>query len=100
LDAQKGGGVSEYDYLRSLVLWRYQAKRDELFSTLQKLHQSAILEGDYDRAILLGARHKQEQENICNECVTAENIISWLETNSELRKENLNYPDVFELCTN
>jgi hypothetical protein len=92
--------LSEYDYLRSLVLWRYQSKRDELFSTIQTLHQSAVSEGDYDRAILLGARHKLEQENLCAECITAENIIAWLETDSELRKEDLNYPDVFELCTN
>lgn len=92
--------MTEHDYLRSLVLWRYQFKRDELFSMLQNLHQTALLSGDYDRAILLGARHKQEQDNLCDECVTAEDIISWLETDSELRKENLNYPDVFELCTN
>lgn len=56
------------DYLRSLVMSRYQFKRDENASSLQKLHRSAILKGDYDRAILLAARHKQEMENLCNDC--------------------------------
>ena len=92
--------MSEYDYMRSLILWRYQAKRDEIFSTLRQLHQSALLAGDYDRTILLAARHKLEQDNICRECQIAEDIINWLELDSELRKEKLTYPDVFELCTN
>ncbi|MEW5859543.1 MAG: hypothetical protein AB1861_19500 [Cyanobacteriota bacterium] len=91
--------MSEYEYMRSLVYWRYQAKRDEIFLHLRELHQTAVLEGDYDRAILLAARHKQEQDNNCRECEVAEDIINWLELDSELRLEKLTYPDVFELCT-
>lgn len=92
--------MSEYEYLRLLVYWRYQGKRDEAFLLIKSLHKSALAEGDYDRAILLQARHAQEQENLCRECETAEDIISWLELDSDLRKENLTYPDIFELCMN
>ena len=91
--------MNEYDYMRSLVLDRYQAKRDEAFISLRTLHQSAVTSCDYDRAILLGATHDDIQSRLCMECITAEEIISWLEIDSDLRKENLTYPDIFDLCT-
>ncbi|MEH1789710.1 MAG: hypothetical protein V7L23_30170 [Nostoc sp.] len=83
-----------------LTFWRYQNQRDEAYALFQSLHQTALAEKDCDRAILLKAGHKAMQEKLFSGFIRAEFIINWLQVDSDLRQEQLTYPDIYEQCMN
>jgi hypothetical protein len=92
--------LNEYDYLRAIAHWRYVDSREEALLSIEILHQAALKNQDYDRAILLAAAHKEIQKKLFTQYVRAEDIINWLQLDSDLRQENLTYPDIYEQCLN
>ena len=94
------GKYDEYKYMRLLVFWRYQTQREEAFILFKRLQELALNKSEYEKVAFLREKHEAIQERLFYECNRAEQIISWLELDSELRQEQLTYPDIFESCMN
>ncbi|HEY9642143.1 MAG TPA: hypothetical protein V6C57_16775 [Coleofasciculaceae cyanobacterium] len=87
---------SEYEYLCWLIycdrIERESAESDPLYAQ----HFAAYRQGDREESNRLWELATQRQSEIVEESRHREDIVSWLHLDSELRKENKTYPDVYE----
>ncbi|MBD2488992.1 hypothetical protein [Aulosira sp. FACHB-615] len=89
--------MSEYQYLRMLAFFEFSRKMAEQCEPIQQQINEALKIGDWERASELENQRSSIAADIFWERVRAEDIIRWLELDSDLRSRgDSTYPDVFE----
>lgn len=88
--------LSEYQYLHQYAYWRYRYKLEKLALGLCKQSLRAFQNGELDKALCLQFLALSQQEKILLEWMRMEEIVNWLELDSELRNLGSSYPDFVE----
>ncbi|MFN6572357.1 hypothetical protein [Dendronalium sp. ChiSLP03b] len=87
---------SEYQYLRRFASWRYRHKLESFVGGIYKQSLKAFQKGELEKALCLQLKGFSQHEKILLEWLRVEEIIQWLELDSELRNVGSNYPDTVE----
>lgn len=88
--------MSEHYYIRALIIDRFETEYKAIASTYQPLIDQARLQRDDLEIELLKSKREFFLEQILIERIRAEEIVYWLEQDTQLRKLGTSYAESWD----
>lgn len=89
--------MNEHDYLRSFIMEQFDYEITAKVDLLHDEHKFMLLQKNYSEAERLEKLRDRVLQELYIKRARAEEIINWLQLDSQLRNEGTTYPDVREI---
>ncbi|MBD2440597.1 hypothetical protein [Nostoc sp. FACHB-110] len=88
--------MNEHDYLRDFIMERFNYAVIATVDPLHDEHKLMLLQNNYSEADKLEKLRDKVLQELYIKRARSEEIINWLQLDSQLRDEGTTYPDVRE----
>jgi hypothetical protein len=87
---------SEYEYIDWTIQQQYFLEQETLLHPIEDEYWNAYTSGDRTLANELWEKAQQLRQELCERFRRKEDILDWLNLDTQLRAEGKTYPDVYE----